>query len=111
MPVVCLPGNPVSTLTSFEVFVRPALRAAGGLTPVARPVVRATLAEELTSIPGKRQLRRGRLDRLTGEVWPWGPPGSGFLGWFAGADCLIDLPDDVAELRAGETVEVWDLLD
>jgi molybdopterin molybdotransferase len=109
VPVVCLPGNPVSALTSFEVFVRPALRAAYGHPRPARPVVRATLGTELTSMAGKRQLRRGRLDPTAGTVEPWGPPGSGFLGWFAGADCLIDIPADVTELAAGDLVEVWDL--
>ena len=47
--VVCLPGNPVSSLVSFEVFVRPALRASYGHPRPARPVVRATLTEAVTS--------------------------------------------------------------
>lgn len=110
VPVVCLPGNPVSALTSFEVFVRPALRASYGHPRPHRRVVRAVLAEDLGKPAGKRQLRRGRLDVRTGTVVPWGPPGSGFLGWFAGADCLIDLPADVTELAAGAEVDVWDLL-
>jgi molybdopterin molybdotransferase len=107
--VVCLPGNPVSSLVSFEVFVRPALRAAFGHPRPHRPVVHAALTEPVRSPAGKRQLRRGRLDQRAGTVEPWGPPGSGFLGWMAGADCLIDLPADVTELAAGDTVEVWDL--
>ncbi|GAA3805798.1 molybdenum cofactor synthesis domain-containing protein [Nocardioides panacisoli] len=107
--VVCLPGNPVSALTSFEVFARPALRAAYGHPRPRRPVVRATLGTELSSMPGKRQLRRGRLDPVHGTVEPWGPPGSGFLGWFAGADCLIDIASDVTAVGAGEVVDVWDL--
>ncbi|MCR1782406.1 molybdopterin molybdotransferase MoeA [Nocardioides carbamazepini] len=109
VPVVCLPGNPVSALTSWEVFVRPALRLAFGHPRPQRSVVRATLTEPLEPLRGKRQLRRARLDRITGTVRPWGPPGSGFLGWFAGADALIDLPADGALLAAGDTVEVWDL--
>ncbi|MDZ5623178.1 molybdopterin molybdotransferase MoeA [Nocardioides bizhenqiangii] len=107
--VVCLPGNPVSALVSFEVFVRPALRASYGHPRPHRPVVRASLTEAITSTPGKRQLRRGRLDPAAGTVEPWGPPGSGFLGWFAGADCLIDIPADVTDLATGEIVDVWDL--
>ncbi len=109
VPVVCLPGNPVSALVSFEVFVRPALRAAAGHPRPERPVVTATLTEAVTKPPGKRQLRRGRLDPRAATVAPWGPPGSGFLGWFAGADCLIDLPADATEVPAGATVDVWDL--
>lgn len=108
-PVVCLPGNPVSALASYEVFVRPALRAAHGHPHPHRPVVRAALTEELRPLAGKRQWRRARLDRAAGTVQPWGPPGSGFLGWFAGADALIDVPPGDATLPAGELVDVWDL--
>ncbi|WP_436699156.1 molybdopterin molybdotransferase MoeA [Nocardioides sp. BYT-33-1] len=109
VPVVCLPGNPVSALTSWEVFVRPALRAAFGHPRPGRTVVRATLTEPLQPLRGKRQLRRARLDRAARTVRPWGPPGSGFLGWFAGADALIDLPADGAPLAVGDDVDVWDL--
>lgn len=109
VPVVCLPGNPVSALTSYEVFVRPALRAAFGHPVPYRAVVRARLTEPLTPLAAKRQWRRARLDRAAGTVTPWGPPGSGFLGWFAGADALIDLPPGTGPLAPGDTVEVWDL--
>ncbi|QYJ04615.1 molybdopterin molybdotransferase MoeA [Nocardioides panacisoli] len=109
VPVVCLPGNPVSTLASFEVFVRPALRRAVGHPRPDRPVVRARLTENLTCPPGKRQFRRGRLDPAAGTVAPCGPAGSGFLGWYARADCLIDLPAEVTEVHAGDLVDVWDL--
>lgn len=109
VPVVCLPGNPVSALTSYEVFVRPALRTAAGHPHPHRPVVRAALTEPLSPLRGKRQMRRARLDRAAGTVTPWGPPGSGFLGWFAGADALIDLPADGGPLQPGDAVDVWDL--
>ncbi|TWG99576.1 molybdopterin molybdotransferase [Nocardioides sp. J9] len=109
VPVVCLPGNPVSALTSFEVFVRPALRAAFGHPVPHRPVVRARLTEPLTPLPAKRQWRRARLDRVEGTVTPWGPPGSAFLGWFAGADALIDVKPGTTALAAGDTVDVWDV--
>ncbi len=109
VPVVCLPGNPVSALVSWEVFVRPALRAAAGHPRPERRITTARLTEAVTSPPGKRQLRRGRLDVAAGTVEPWGPPGSGFLGWLAGADCLIDLPADATDVAAGTEVAVWDL--
>jgi molybdopterin molybdotransferase len=56
---------------------------------------------------GKRQFRRGFLDREAGTVSPVGPPGSHFLRWLAGADCLIDIAEDVTHLDAGAEVEVW----
>src|SRR6185295_8491242 len=55
--VVALPGNPVSSQVSFEVFVRPALRAAIGHPHPERPRVTAALAAPLTSTPGRRQFR------------------------------------------------------
>jgi molybdopterin molybdotransferase len=107
VPVVALPGNPVSSLVSFEVFVRPALRAAMGLPRVRREIVRTRLAEALDSPPGRRQFRRGFLDRGAGTVALVGPPGSHYLRWLAGADCLIELAEDVTHLGAGSLVDAW----
>jgi molybdopterin molybdotransferase len=109
VPVVTMPGNPVSSMVSFEVFVRPALRAAMGHPDAARQVVRARLAEDVRSIRGRRQFRRGRLDRAAGEVALVGPAGSHYLRWLAAADCLVDLPEDVSQAAAGELIDVWDL--
>jgi molybdopterin molybdotransferase len=109
VPVVTVPGNPVSALVSFEVFLRPSLRAAMGFPDIARPIVKAALSEALNSPNGRRQFRRGYLDRDAGTVRPIGPPGSHFLRWLAVSDCLLDLAEDVTELAAGETVEVWTL--
>jgi molybdopterin molybdotransferase len=107
--VVTMPGNPVSSMVSFEVFVRPALRAAMGYPDASRPVVRARLTEDVRSIPGRRQFRRGRLDRAAGTVTLVGGAGSHLLRWLAAADCLVDLPEDVVELPAGDLVDVWEL--
>ena len=109
LPVVTMPGNPVSSMVSFEVFVRPALRAAMGYPDAVRPVVRARLTEALRSIPGRRQFRRGRLDRAAGTVELVGPAGSHYLRWLAAADCLVDLAEDVTEVAAGAEVDTWDL--
>jgi molybdopterin molybdotransferase len=107
VPVITLPGNPVSALVSFEVFLRPALRAAMGFGDSARPVVQAPLTESLQSPAGRRQFRRGFLDRVNGGVRPIGPPGSHFLRWLAASDCLIDLDEEITELAAGAPVPVW----
>lgn len=105
--VVTLPGNPVSAQVSFEVFVRPALRAAMGHPYPARPVVSATLSERMTSPPGRRQFRRGVVDAAAGTVREVGSPASHLLGALARADCLIVVPEDVTELHAGATVDLW----
>ena len=107
VPVVTLPGNPVSSYVSFEVFLRPAIRAAMGHPDVTRPIVRAPLSASLDSPAGKRQFRRGQLDAVAGTVAAWGGPGSHLLSWLAGADCMIVIGEDVTHLEAGDEVEVW----
>ena len=108
--VVALPGNPVSSQVSFEVFVRPALRAALGHPHPDRAVVTAALAAPLTSTPGRRQFRRGVLDAVAGAVRETGGPPSHLLAALARADCFFVVPEEVTELPAGALVEVW-LLD
>jgi molybdopterin molybdotransferase len=112
--IITLPGNPVSALVSFEVFIRTPLRAAMGLPRPDRPRLDATLTEDLTSPRGKRQFRRGVLQRdSTGPGGPtvtsYGPPASHHLRWLASADCLLEIGEDVVELPAGSPVRVWDL--
>jgi molybdopterin molybdotransferase len=104
LPVVTLPGNPVSTALSFELFLRPALLAAMGHRNVSRPRARARIAEPLRSPAGKRQYRRGHLDGTT--VTPVGGPGSHLLASFAAADCLIEVPEHTTELATGTEVDV-----
>ena len=107
--IVALPGNPVSALVSFEVFLRAALRAAMGMPDPHRPRRSATLAEAITSPAGKRQFRRGVYDPATGTVASYGPPASHHLRWLATANCLLDVGPDVTAISAGEPVEIWDL--
>jgi molybdopterin molybdotransferase len=108
-PIVTLPGNPVSALVSFEVFIRAPLRAAMGLPQPHRERRSAELREDLTSPRGKRQFRRGVLDAGKGEVTSYGPPASHHLRWLASANSLLEIDEDVTELAAGSTVRVWDL--
>ncbi|MBS1695313.1 MAG: molybdopterin molybdotransferase MoeA [Actinobacteria bacterium] len=108
-PIITLPGNPVSALVSFEVFVRAPLRTAMGLPHPGRPRVTATLTDDLTSPAGRRQFRRGVYDADAGTVTSYGPPASHHLRWLASANCLLEIPEDVDQLTAGATVRVWDL--
>ncbi len=105
VPVATLPGNPVSSSVSFEMFVRPALRAAMGL-PAQRPRITARLTEALESPEGLRQFRRGAMNAASGTVAPVGGPGSHLLGALAKSDCLIDIPEAVTYLKAGDDVTV-----
>ncbi|MGH3869703.1 MAG: molybdopterin molybdotransferase MoeA [Pseudonocardiaceae bacterium] len=106
VPVAAMPGNPVSASVSFEVFVRPALRAAMRL-PVQRPRATARLARTLESPADKRQFRRGALDPAAGTVAPVGGPSSHLLAALARSNCLIDIPETTTALEVGEQVVVW----
>ena len=111
-PLFALPGNPVSSYVSFEVFVAPALRKMIGREPHSRPLFRAALAEPVRSIPGRRQFLRGRFGtgRSGPAVTPVGGHGSHLLGGLGAANALIVLGEDVEGLDAGASVAVM-LLD
>jgi molybdopterin molybdotransferase len=109
VPVVTLPGNPVSAAISFEIFVRPALLAAMGHLSVQRRRPHATLATAVTAPAGKRQYRRGHYEPGTASVEPVGGPGSHLLGSFAVANCLFVVPEEADALAAGSDVEIIDL--
>ncbi len=105
LPVVAFPGNPVSALVSFELFLRPVLRALAGL-PASRPVDRLPLAEPVTSPPAKHQVRRGTVD-AHGRVRLQGGASSHLLHAYAGSSVLVHLPVGCAAADAGDLVEVW----
>ncbi|MFE1881117.1 molybdotransferase-like divisome protein Glp [Streptomyces diastatochromogenes] len=105
-PLLALPGNPVSSYVSFELFVRPAIRTLMGLEDVHRPRTRATLRSEkaLGSPKGRRQFLRGTY--ADGEVTPVGGSGSHLIAALAHADALIVVPEDVESVEPGTDVEV-----
>ncbi|MFJ9179610.1 gephyrin-like molybdotransferase Glp [Streptomyces sp. NPDC102360] len=109
-PLLALPGNPVSSYVSFELFVRPAIRALMGLPEdaVHRPKARATLTADkaLTSPSGKRQFLRGVYDAEAGEVAPVGGAGSHLIAALAQADSLIVVPEDMTSVEPGAEVDV-----
>jgi molybdopterin molybdotransferase len=106
VPVVCFPGNPVSSQLSFLLFVEPLLREIAGLPDRIR--VTRVLDAPVTSVPGKRQFLRGRA-LPDGRVETLGGSSSHLVAALAAADVLLDIPEDVAELPAGASVETWEL--
>ncbi len=105
VPLLALPGNPVSSYISFELFVRPVIRTMLGAPDVHRPVVRAVCPADLRSPAGRRQFLRGWYG-ADGRVEPVGGHGSHLVGALARANCLIVVPEDVTALPAGSEVDV-----
>ncbi|MGE3193175.1 MAG: gephyrin-like molybdotransferase Glp [Microbacteriaceae bacterium] len=106
VPVVCFPGNPVSSQLSFELFVAPLLRELSGMPP--RRTETRRLAHAVTSAAGRRQFLRGtRLD--PDRVATVSGPGSHLVAALAASDVIIDIPADVVDLAEGDPVETWEL--
>jgi molybdopterin molybdotransferase len=108
-PVISFPGNPVSSLVSFEVFLRPVLRALHGL-PAERRAWQAPLASALDSPSAKHQVRRGVINNQ-GQVELVGGPSSHLLHSYAASTVLVHVPVGIAHLDAGDPVEVWSIDD
>ena len=104
-----LPGNPVSSFVTFELFVRPVLRRLGGHAELSgRERVRARLRERVGKAPGRRAFLRVRLERGPGE-WQAslaGGQGSHVLSALVAADGLAIVPEERDALEEGEEVEV-----
>ena len=106
VPIFGLPGNAVSSLLTFELFVRPALLRMQGREHVSRPRARARLLEPVETVKSLRFFARGIYERDAGTVRTTGPQGSGILRSMVLANCLIDLPEGRDRYAAGETVDV-----
>ncbi|MHB8941826.1 MAG: molybdopterin molybdotransferase MoeA [Desulfobacteria bacterium] len=107
-PVFSLPGNPVSSLITFEVFVRPALRRMAGSTDPVKIPVKAALAEPVKKNAGKTQFLRVRIE--SGEegyvARTAGDQNSGILRTLVLADGIAVLPLERTDFAAGEKVDV-----
>lgn len=113
VPIFCLPGNPVSALVSFEVFVRPAIRKLLGKRSIQRATVQASALERIESPAGVRQYRRGVLHREANggySVTLVGGPGSHLIAAMASANCLVVIDEEVTEVVSGSRVTVIPLL-
>ena len=95
-----LPGNPVSSLVTFELFVRPLLRKLAGHTSCLRPRITVTLAAPLAHAPGRREFVRASLDD-TLRATPTGAQGSHRTSSMVGADVLIIAHESHGDYPAG----------
>ena len=108
-PIIGLPGNPVSSMISFELFARPAIRALGGHRRLDRPRVVAIASEDFRRAPdGKIHFVRAVLDQGADDRWSVRPlrgQGSHHTASMAVASGLVVLPDGEGA-RAGDEVAV-----
>jgi molybdopterin molybdotransferase len=107
-PVFGLPGNPVSSMVSFEQFVRPSILKMMGYRQLFRPVVEVILKEDIRKQPGARHFVRGHVlfEKDHYFVTATGAQGSGILKSMVQANGLIIIPEDRELVRAGEKVKL-----
>jgi molybdopterin molybdotransferase len=107
-PLFGLPGNPVSSMVSFEQFVRPSIRKMSGYKDLFRPVLQAILREDISKKAGLAHFIRCRLILEKGKVYATttGEQGSGILSSMVKAQGLIVLPREQTLARVGEVVRV-----
>jgi len=107
-PFFGLPGNPVSTMIGFEVFVRPAIIKMLGRMNDDRREVEAVLEEDIKKKKGLKFFIRAQTRWQDGGyvTRTTGPQGSGILSSMAKADSLIILPEDEELVKQGEKVLV-----
>ncbi len=107
-PTFGLPGNPVSSMISFEQFVRPSLLKMMGYRNLFRSVVEAVLKENIKKMTGKRYFIRGSVSFEKNQyfVSTTGEQGSGILRSMVRANGLIVIPEEQERVRAGEKVKV-----
>ena len=107
-PVFGLPGNPVSTMVTFDLFVRPAIDILSGTEPRPLPFIEATLTAPLSEKAGLTHFLPAKLtwrsDKAHVSSVPW--QGSGDVVAMAHANCLLVVPADRETIEAGEHVHV-----
>ena len=114
IPHLGLPGNPVSSMVTFELFARPAMLKMMGKKNLAKPVVEAVLEEPVANTDGRRCYIRAIVTKRDGQYYAHltGPQGSGILTSMSLANGLVVVPEDTAGVKAGEVVKVimlgWD---
>lgn len=109
IPHLGFPGNPVSAMVSFEIFARPAILKMLGKKILDKPHIIARLENSIVNTDGRRIHARVVVTRTNGDYHAslTGEQGSGILTSMAMADGLAVVPEDAAEVKAGEMVKVF----
>ena len=107
IPHLGLPGNAVSCMVSFELFVRPALLKMMGKKNFAKPAVEAIMEDTVKNDAGRRIYDRAIIERRNGHYYArlTGPQGSGILNSMSLANGLVVISEDRKIVNKGETVQ------
>jgi molybdopterin molybdotransferase len=114
VPHLGLPGNPVSSMITFEVFARPAIFKMMGRNNLKRASIDAIIEDAVENKDGRRIFARVVVDRRDGKYFArlTGPQGSGILSSMSRANGLAIIPENAEEVKPGTPVEVmmldWD---
>lgn len=110
-PVFILPGNPVSAMLTFQIYVRPALLAMSGASLAAETLIQAELGEEVSGKAGRTEFLRVRLQERGGRrlAFLTGPQGSGILTSMVRAEGYIVVHEEAGHLRKGTVLPVHPL--
>ncbi len=108
IPQVGLPGNPVSSMLTSELFIRPAIRKMMGKAQVARPTIEAVVEDTVVNSDSRRIFARAVVEKRGGQYFArlTGPQGSGILTSLTVANALAIIPEDKAEVVPGDVVPV-----
>jgi molybdopterin molybdotransferase len=108
-----LPGNPVSTMVTFQLFAIPAIDILGGARPRQLPLLEANLTKTLHEKPGLTHFLPGHFEwtGISPEVCPLSWQGSGDIAALTQANCFMVVPADRSDIPAGEKVSVLPRLD
>jgi molybdopterin molybdotransferase len=107
IPHLGLPGNPVSCMVSFELFVRPALLKMMGKKNIAKPIVTAIMEETIINDAGRRLYNRAIVEKRDGYYYArlTGSQSSGILTSMSLANGLVIIPEEKKTVNKGETVQ------
>jgi molybdopterin molybdotransferase len=108
VPHLGLPGNPVSSMITFEQFARPAILKMMGRENLAKPTIRAIIDNDIANNDGRRIFARVIVAKRDGQYYAslTGPQGSGILTSMAKANGLAVIPESSKGVKAGDMVDV-----
>jgi len=108
IPHLGLPGNPVSSMITFELFARPAILKMMGKKKLTKPIIEAVTEDSVVNSDGRRIFARAVVEKRGGQYFArlTGPQGSGILTSMSLANGLVIIPEDKARVEAGEVVQV-----